>query len=227
MASLYDLTVQLFYQLSNLFFWPVSVALIVLLIWSLIELGRLFANIWQKRSDRRTDLNALGNVLDKGFARVTGSGTQIGGVPVSLALQRFWGQLESRRADLEHTAHFELILEQILRTEEARVTSRLDFSRAMVRLGPMLGLAGTIIPLGPALQALLTGDMGGMVGHLVVGFGAVVCGLMMSGIAYSITLVRERWSRVDLEEMEHLCELLVSARNNNLSREASHARLSA
>ena len=86
MASLYDLTVQLFYQLSNLFFWPVSVALIVLLIWSLIELGRLFANIWQKRSDRRTDLNALGNVLDKGFARVTGSGTQIGGVPVSLVM---------------------------------------------------------------------------------------------------------------------------------------------
>jgi biopolymer transport protein ExbB/TolQ len=45
----------------------------------------------------------------------------------------------------------------------------------------------------------------------VIGFGAVVCGLMMSGIAYVITLVRERWSRVELKEMENLCELILRA----------------
>lgn len=70
-------------------------------------------------------------------------------------------------------------------------------------------LAGTIIPLGPALQSLLGGDLTGMVNHLVVGFGAVVCGLVLSGIAYYVTLVRERWARVDLKEMEDLCELLM------------------
>jgi len=48
--------------------------------------------------------------------------------------------------------------------------------------------------------------MAGMVNHLVVGFGAVVCGLVMSGVAYFITLVRERWTRVELKEMENLCE---------------------
>ena len=83
----------------------------------------------------------------------------------------------------------------------------------------MLGLAGTIIPLGPALQSLLTGDVAGMVGHLVVGFGAVVCGLMMSGVAYIITLVRERWSRVELKEMENLCELVMRALKPRRSRE--------
>ena len=75
----------------------------------------------------------------------------------------------------------------------------------------MLGLAGTIIPLGPALQSLLGGDMAGMVNHLVVGFGAVVCGLVMSGVSYFITLVRERWTRVELKEMENLCELVLRA----------------
>jgi biopolymer transport protein ExbB/TolQ len=75
----------------------------------------------------------------------------------------------------------------------------------------MLGLAGTIIPLGPALQSLLTGDMAGMVSHLVVGFGAVVVGLMLSGVAYFVTLVRERWTRVELKEMENLCELVLRA----------------
>ena len=76
----------------------------------------------------------------------------------------------------------------------------------------MLGLAGTIIPLGPALQSLLGGDMAGMVSHLVVGFGAVVCGLAMSGIAYVVTLVREHWARLDPKEMENLCELLHTSR---------------
>lgn len=227
MNSPYELTVQLFYQLSNLFFWPVAISLILLFIWSLIELGRLIANAWQKRTDRRTDLNALGLALESGFARSSLSADRLNGVPVSQALQRFWRALEKQREGLEAGTHFDLILEQILRSEEGGATARLDFSRALVRLGPMLGLAGTIIPLGPALQALLGGDMGGMVGHLVVGFGAVVCGLVMSGIAYVITLVRERWFRIDMEEMEHLCELLASARQAQTAGESRHARLHA
>jgi biopolymer transport protein ExbB/TolQ len=48
-----------------------------------------------------------------------------------------------------------------------------------------------------------------------VGFGAVVCGLVMSGVAYFITLVRERWTRVELKEMENLCELTLRALRSN------------
>lgn len=228
MNSPYELTVQLFYQLSNLFFWPVSVALIVLFVWSLIELGRLLANAWQRRSDRRTDLNELNNALGGGFAAAALQQGRLNGVPVSLALQRFWQALESKRAGMMNGDLQELILEQVLRAEESAITGRLDFSRALVLLGPMLGLAGTIIPLGPALQALLGGDMAVMVGHFVVGFGAVVCGLVMSGIAYVITLVRERWSRADLEEMEHLCEILARNAPGKAGRqEALHASLRA
>ncbi|MGC4083060.1 MAG: MotA/TolQ/ExbB proton channel family protein [Vicinamibacterales bacterium] len=77
-----------------------------------------------------------------------------------------------------------LWLDEALRREEIEMTTRLDRSRAFIRIGPMLGLAGTIIPLGPALQALLGGDIATMIDHLVVGFGAVVCGLVLSGVAY-------------------------------------------
>lgn len=107
--------------------------------------------------------------------------------------------------------HVDLWLEEVLQQEEIAVAGRLDRTRLFVRIGPRLGLAGTIIPLGPALQSLLDGDMAGMVNHLVVGFGAVVCGLVMSGVSYFITLVRERWTRVELKEMENLCELVMRA----------------
>lgn len=107
--------------------------------------------------------------------------------------------------------HVDLWLEEVLQQEEIAVAGCLDRTRLFVRIGPRLGLAGTIIPLGPALQSLLDGDMAGMVNHLVVGFGAVVCGLVMSGVSYFITLVRERWTRVELKEMENLCELVMRA----------------
>ena len=61
------------------------------------------------------------------------------------------------------------------------------------------------------VERLFDGEVVAMVNHLVIGFGAVVCGLMLSGIAYLVTLVRERWTRVELKDMENLCELLLRA----------------
>ena len=88
----------------------------------------------------------------------------------------------------------------------------------------MLGLAGTIIPLGPALQSLLGGNMAEMVNHLVIGFGAVVCGLMMSGLAYVSTLARERWTRADLKEMENLCEFVMRGVKGSAGRDGWEGR---
>jgi biopolymer transport protein ExbB/TolQ len=210
MSGLYNTTVHLFYNLANVFFWPVAISLILLFLWALIDLGRLLYALWKRRTDPVTDIVALARRLDE-----AGLDSPIGllrGLRLSNSLSRFWTRVEGRLASVESDEHLDLWLEEVLQQEELEISSQLDRSRAMVRIGPMLGLAGTIIPLGPALQSLLGGDMGSMVNHLVVGFGAVVCGLVMAGVAYAITLVRERWTRVELKEMENLCELLMRAR---------------
>jgi biopolymer transport protein ExbB/TolQ len=227
MGSLYQTTVQLFYQLSNVFFWPVSISLILLFLWALLDLGRLIYRVVQRASEAKTDLPALARRMAERQAERQGDlRNLLEGLSISPSLQRFWRRVEARLASAGSSEHVDLWLEEVLQQEELEVTSHLDRSRAMVRIGPMLGLAGTIIPLGPALQSLLTGDMAGMVNHLVVGFGAVVCGLVLSGIAYVITLVRERWTRVELKEMENLCELYMRARQAKpLEDEVRHARL--
>lgn len=222
MTNAYSFAVTLFYQLANLFFWPVAVALIFLFVWALADLGRLFYQIWRRGRDPKTDLIALAKSVLRSSKR--GAGTDFAGAPMSPALRRFWSKVSHRLDALEGDEHTDLWLEEVLEQEEIAITSALDRSRAMVRIGPMLGLAGTIIPLGPALQALLGGDMATMVSHLVVGFGAVVCGLVLSGIAYGITLVRERWARVDLKEMENLCELVMRSRKA-AAPEPQHARV--
>ena len=59
MTNLYQLTVSLFYQLANAFFWPVAVALLALLTITLIDLGGLFFTFWRKRRESRSDLRPL------------------------------------------------------------------------------------------------------------------------------------------------------------------------
>jgi biopolymer transport protein ExbB/TolQ len=212
--SLYEGTTQLFYHLSNAFFWPVALALLSLFAITLVDLGGLLAKAWKKSRQPVTDLPGVARALANHAWNTDGDAIDgpLGGVHLSPSLARFWWRLESRLRETGSSDNLDLWLEETLQQEEMAVTSRLDRTRAFVRLGPMLGLAGTIIPLGPALQSLLGGDLAGMVNHLVIGFGAVVCGLMMSGLSYAITLVRERWARVELKEMENLCELVLRAR---------------
>jgi biopolymer transport protein ExbB/TolQ len=211
MNQLYESVVHLFYQLSNAFFWPVAIALLALFAYALIDLGALLYAMFQRRRASRTDLTALARTLSRSLAVSGGEPPQtiLDNVALSPALRRFWRRAGKRLGEMESTADLDLWLDESLRSEELERTTQLDRSRAFVRIGPMLGLAGTIIPLGPALQSLLGGDMASMVNHLVVGFGAVVCGLVLSGVAYYVTLIRERWARVDLKEMEDLCELLM------------------
>lgn len=215
MDQLYPFIVQLFYQLANAFFYPVAFGLLGLFAYSMLDLGKLFFAVWRRRSEPKTNLPALALALSNRLADAeweTGNGAARDlseNVALSHSLRRFWTRVEARLRSVDSTEDLDLWLDETLRGEEINITSRLDRSRAFVRIGPMLGLAGTIIPLGPALQELLGGNMVGMVNHLVVGFGAVVCGLVLSGIAYYVTLVRERWARVDIKEMEDLCELLM------------------
>ena len=214
MTDLYTATTRLFYQLSIAFFWPVAIALLLLLVYSLADLGALFVQMWRNRKRATTDLAAVARAVLAGVREYDDELLpDLSAAPMSPSLRRFYDRLRSRLLELGSWEHIDIWLEETLQREEIEVTSRLDRSRAFIRIGPMLGLAGTIIPLGPALQSLLNGNMGEMVNHLVIGFGAVVVGLMMSGVSYFITLVRERWARVELKEMENLCELLMRGLN--------------
>lgn len=218
---MYEFTARLFFQLANAFFWPVAIALLALFAVAILDLGALIVQAWRRARQPKTDLDAVARALLSGFRKAS-SADVLAGLSVSPALDRFWRRVH---AHLEVSSeHLDLWLEEALQQEEITTTSKLDTSRALIRIGPMLGLAGTIIPLGPALQSLLGGNMAEMVNHLVIGFGAVVVGLMMSGLAYVSTLVRERWTRADLKEMENLCEFVMrGVRSASQGREAVRA----
>ena len=59
----------------------------------------------------------------------------------------------------EDARQFGVRLEKLLQGCNAEITKCVERTRAMVRIGPMFGLMGTLIPMGPALLALTQGNI--------------------------------------------------------------------
>lgn len=92
-------------------------------------------------------------------------------------------------------------LEEILQAAERRRWRSLGRLRLAVRVGPSLGLMGTLIPMADALQGLAEGNLPALASNMVTAFAATVMGLSISVIAYLIAAVREDWARADTEAL--------------------------
>lgn len=95
-----------------------------------------------------------------------------------------------------------------------RSLRRLERTRILVRMGPALGLMGTLIPLSPALAGLADGDVATLTENLRVAFGVTVAGLLVGAIAFAISLVRDRLYAQDYSDVEYVAASLVAPTGN-------------
>ncbi|MBS1888950.1 MAG: MotA/TolQ/ExbB proton channel family protein [Actinobacteria bacterium] len=89
---------------------------------------------------------------------------------------------------------------------------KLERTRALVRLGPALGLMGTLIPLSPALAGLAEGDVKQLSENLRVAFSVTVLGLLIGAVAFVISLVRDRLYGQDLSDLQFVAGRLLGPR---------------
>jgi biopolymer transport protein ExbB/TolQ len=85
------------------------------------------------------------------------------------------------------------VARRLLAAEEeqySRVVARTD---TVAKIAPMLGLMGTLIPLGPGLVGLGTGNVNTLAKSLLIAFDATVAGLCAAAIGYVISKLRRRW----------------------------------
>jgi len=103
--------------------------------------------------------------------------------------ERFWGIARlSRQADSD----------SLMALGKRRI-ERADF---ITRLAPMLGLMGTLIPLGPGLAALGEGQLSILTTAMTVAFDTTVIGLLAGMIGFVIGRMRRRWYDAALTQLE-------------------------
>lgn len=100
----------------------------------------------------------------------------------------------------------EALARKLIEKEEAKTAKSLEKTDMITRLGPTLGLMGTLIPMGPGLAALGAGDIGSLAQAIIIAFDTTVVGLAAGAIAYVISKVRRRWYEEYLSNLDALCE---------------------
>ncbi len=98
--------------------------------------------------------------------------------------------------------------EKLLGDYEIAADKELGQSKLLVKIGPMLGLMGTLIPMGPALVGLAPGDIGSMAYNMQVAFATTVVGIVIGAIGFITLQVKQRWVADDMNILEYVVESL-------------------
>lgn len=99
-------------------------------------------------------------------------------------------------------------IQRLLANFEIAADKDLAISKTLAKLGPILGLMGTLIPMGPALAGLASGDIASMAYNMQIAFATTVVGLVAGAVGFLTQQVKQRWYLQDMTNLEFLSELL-------------------
>ena len=188
--------------ISNILYWistgllvPVIVLLIYFFLRSLVLTGGFFGQYLSVRKNGKKIHDSLeGLTVDN-----------IGSLPEALPTNGSLSMNYIRQivAVRDNKAKMEKLLGEF----EIAADKDLGISKTMTKMGPMLGLMGTLIPMGPALVGLSTGDISSMAYNMQVAFATTVVGLFVSAIGFLTAQVKQRWYLQDMTDMEYIVDL--------------------
>lgn len=190
--------------ISDILYWistgllvPVIVLLIFFFIRALILIGTFFG---QYLGEKRTSA-AL-------YARIQAL------TPETIG---FFAESLPAKTDSLPTAYAKKIIENagngaridlLLSEYELEADKNIATSKVLTKMGPILGLMGTLIPMGPALVGLAQGDIASMAYNMQVAFATTVVGLVVSAIGFVTQQVKERWATRNVTMLEYLAEIV-------------------
>ena len=185
---------------------PVVVVLILLMAAAVFMLGWLIA---EALGERRKLTKALPALIEK-LRESPGDREMAAAIEGAGLLRRQKAALLELLAHPEFTPVMrEALAAQLLETEEARWNRTVLWTDLIARLGPMFGLLGTLIPLGPGIIALGQGDTFTLSQSLLTAFDTTVAGLLAAALASVISAVRKRWYRRYATDLETLAECIL------------------
>lgn len=190
---------------------PVVIILVVFLIYAILSLGG-FLNEWFTKKPLKSDgLESLLQDISK-----SNSPDELKALVDSSALYKEQKEILAKIAD-NHNLGPEArkaFASKLIEEEESNLLKLTSKTDILVRLGPIFGLLGTLIPLGPGLSALGTGDITTLAQSLTIAFDTTVTGLTIGAIGYVISKYRKQWYESDLTTTETVAEAILEKLNS-------------
>ena len=190
--------------ISDIMFWisngllvPDIVLLILLFFRSLLLVGNFFG---QYVAIRKTDKLIREQMETLSTGNVDGLGGKLPEKSNALIIIYMKKILKEQ--------HNKAQLQRLLANFEIAADKDLATSKTLAKLGPILGLMGTLIPMGPALVGLSTGDIASMAYNMQVAFATTVIGLVAGAVGFLTQQVKQRWYLQDMTNLECLVEVL-------------------
>lgn len=185
---------------------PVLIILLVIVIVSLILLGEVIAEFLSKRkfgavsvSELIYGINAASSCDEvKDIVLCSYLDDSQKSVLVSIA------DSSSLKKDSR-----EALARSLVEDEEARVEKKLSRSDIITRIGPTLGLMGTLIPMGPGLAALGAGDINTLASSLTIAFNTTIVGIGSGALCYVLGKIRSQWYDKYLSQLDALSDAVL------------------
>ena len=195
---------DILYWISSGLLVPVVLLLIFFFLRSLLLLGGFFSQYLTMRKS--------GIMLQKEVKQLSSNNLSTlaerlpkGKLPVVTCISKL---LENRNSPAKVTF--------LLDEYECMVERELETPKMFTKMGPMLGLMGTLIPMGPALVGLSSGDIASMAYNMQVAFATTVIGLFAGGIGFVVKAVKQRWYRRDMGMLNYIADMLDENRDKQL-----------
>ena len=202
--SIYNVLSNSFHNVSQILLVPVIIILLIFVLYAVASLGGLIYE-YNSRRKTRTDFVQIENII---LSISSGNSDElIREIDTSKMPSRHKEILLKlvKTSNLSPDAR-ELMARKMIENEEVMVAKRLEKTDIIAKIGPAVGLMGTLIPLGPGLAALGAGNIQELANHLILAFDAAILGMASAALGFTISKIRRRWYEEELSNLEGMAE---------------------
>jgi biopolymer transport protein ExbB/TolQ len=186
---------------------PVIIFLLLFAITAIVLLGSLIKEYLNRKKVSAVEMKKL--IKDLSHANNASEMSDIiSGADIPESQKRDLIELiDSSDMDIESRT---ALAKKLVDSREKAFTKRLGWSDVITRIGPTLGLMGTLIPMGPGLAALGSGDIVTLSNAIIVAFDTTVVGIGAGALAYVISKIRRRWYSEYIANLDVLTDVVLT-----------------
>ena len=193
-----DIISEILFWVANSLLIPDIIALLLLFVRSLLLVGSFYNHFITKQKNDKL-LNNL--IQDLSAEKVENLKSILPQKDNSLYI-KYLRKLLSRELS-------EAYSEYLISNFETEADKDLSISKILAKIGPVLGLIGTLIAMSPALVNLSSGDVSGMAYNMQIVFATTVIGLVVSMVGLITLQFKQRWYSQESNHLFYISQILI------------------